>query len=171
MPDIMVGTVRKARHVDDESKNKRSVLTLRYPVEHSTTTDWDDATKESIAWLSSSTVWKTCVASRTVAIVNQNGLRLTPWNQDSFQSCIKCHQDNTFTSVVPASREHQLAVQALTDEIHQRRDAALHTHRHQKSSLEREEDESPRRANPDKSATGQLQKHSSNNSSAASRAS
>ena len=55
--------VRKSSYVDDESKNKRGVLTLRYPVEHSTATDWDDATKESIAWLSSSTVWKTDVDS------------------------------------------------------------------------------------------------------------
>ena len=41
-----------------------------------------------------------------------------------------------------------MAVQALTDEIRQRRDAVLHwSHRHQKSSLEREEEhELPRRA-------------------------
>ena len=56
---------------------------------------------------------------------------------------------------MPAGTECQLAVPALTDEIHQRRDAVLHrSHRHQKSSLEREEEhDSLRRADSDKSAT------------------
>ena len=45
MPDIMVGTVRKSSHVDDESKNKRGVLKLKHPVEHGTATDSDDARK------------------------------------------------------------------------------------------------------------------------------
>ena len=95
--------------------------------------------------------------SRTTAIVNRDELRLTPWNQDS---CTKCCQDNSFTSVVPANTEYQVAVQALTDEIHQRRDAVLHrSHRHQKSSLEREEEHKlPRRADPDKSATSATRK-------------
>ena len=89
--------------------------------------------------------------SRTPALVNQSGLRLTPQRE----SCTMCYQDNSFTSVVPASTEYQLAVRALTDKIHQRRDAVLHrSHRHQKSSSERkEEHELPRRADPDKSAT------------------
>ena len=63
MPDIMVGTVRKSSYVDDESKNKRGVSKLEYPVEHGTATDWDDAGKgvdhvtvlingmESLAWI------------------------------------------------------------------------------------------------------------------------
>ena len=74
-------------------------------------------------------------------------------------SCTKYCQDNSFISVVPASTEYQLAVQALTDEIHQRRDAVLHrSHSHQKSSLEREEEhESPRRADPASRATTAVQ--------------
>ena len=48
MPDIMVGTVRKSGYVDDESKNKRGVLTLRYLVEHGTATNLEDARKESV---------------------------------------------------------------------------------------------------------------------------
>ena len=63
MPDIMVGTVRKSSCLDDESKNKRRVLKLKYPFEHGTATDWDDAGKgvdyvtvlingmESLAWI------------------------------------------------------------------------------------------------------------------------
>ena len=47
-PGIMAGMVRKNSHVDDEWKNKRGVLTLRYPVEHGTATYLDDARKESI---------------------------------------------------------------------------------------------------------------------------
>ena len=62
MPDIMVGTVQKSTYVDDESKNKRGVSKLKYPVEHGTT-DWDDAGKgvdyvtvlingmEGLAWI------------------------------------------------------------------------------------------------------------------------
>ena len=65
----MASMVQKNSYVDDE--------TLRCPVEHSTATDWDDATMESIAWLSSSTVWKTDVDSRTTAILNHS--------EDSFQ--------------------------------------------------------------------------------------
>ena len=54
-----------------------------------------------------------------------------------------CCQDHSFISVVPASTEYQLAMQALTDEIHQRRDAVLHrSHRHQRSSSERKENTS-----------------------------
>ena len=46
-----------------------------------------------------------------------------------------------FTSVVPASTEYQLAVQALTDEIRQRRDVVLHrSHWHQRCSVERRGD-------------------------------
>ena len=49
-PDIMVGMVRENSCVGDELKNKRGVLlTLRYPVEHGTAANWDDATTESIA--------------------------------------------------------------------------------------------------------------------------
>ena len=63
MPDIMVGTVPKSSYVDDESKNKRGVSKLKYPVEHGTATDWDDAGKgvdhvtvlvngmESLGWI------------------------------------------------------------------------------------------------------------------------
>ena len=59
----MVGTVRKGSYVDDEWKNKRGVLTLRYPVEHGTATNRDDAREgvdylivvingmESLAWI------------------------------------------------------------------------------------------------------------------------
>ena len=84
-PDITVGMDQKDSQVGDESKNKRGVSKLKYPVEHGTAMDWDDATKKSTAWLSSSTVWKIDVDSRTTATVNQGGLRLTPWKQDTFQ--------------------------------------------------------------------------------------
>ena len=62
-PDILAGVVRKNSNVVDEWQNKRGVLTLRYPVEHGTATDWDDAGKgvdnvtvlingmESLAWI------------------------------------------------------------------------------------------------------------------------
>ena len=33
-PNIIIGMVRKNSYVDDESKNKRSVSKLKYPVEH-----------------------------------------------------------------------------------------------------------------------------------------
>ena len=45
-PDIMVCTVWKNSYFDDESKNKRGVSKLKYPVEHGIATD--DARKESI---------------------------------------------------------------------------------------------------------------------------
>ena len=48
MPDIVAGMIGENSFVEDELKNKRDVLALRYPVEHGTATDWDDATKESI---------------------------------------------------------------------------------------------------------------------------
>ena len=68
-PDIVVGGPW-GLYVDDESKNKRGVFTVTYPVEHNTATDWDDATKESIAWLFG-------LDSRTTATVNRDELRLT----------------------------------------------------------------------------------------------
>ena len=37
----------KNSYVDDEWKNKRGVLTLRYPIEHGTATYLNDARKES----------------------------------------------------------------------------------------------------------------------------
>ena len=80
--------------------------------------------------------------SYTTATANRDELRLTPSKQDSFQSvdCTKCYQDNSFTSVVPASTEHHMAAQALTDEIRQRRDVVLHrSRRHQRYSVERRE--------------------------------
>ena len=49
MPDILVGTVQKNSCVGGDLKNERGVMMLRYPVEHSVVTNWDDATKESIA--------------------------------------------------------------------------------------------------------------------------
>ena len=42
-PDIMVGMDQKDSYVDDESKNKRGVSKLKYPVEHGKATKWDDA--------------------------------------------------------------------------------------------------------------------------------
>ena len=59
----MAGMDQKCSYVADESRNKRGVLTLRYPVEHGTATNWDDAGKgvdyvtvlingmESLAWI------------------------------------------------------------------------------------------------------------------------
>ena len=80
MPDIMVGTVGKSSHVDDESKNKRGVSKLKYPVEHGTATDWDDARKRSrLPGCPHQRYGKSGVDSLTTAIVNQSGLRLTPW--------------------------------------------------------------------------------------------
>ena len=43
---LMVGTVWKNSYVDDESKNKRGVSKLKYPVKHGTATEY--ARKESI---------------------------------------------------------------------------------------------------------------------------
>ena len=78
-----------------------------------------------------STVWKTDVDSTAFHAFEAGQFP---------ECCTRCCRDNSFTSVVPASIEYQPAVQALTDEIRQRRDAALHrSHRYQRSSMEHEE--------------------------------
>ena len=45
VPGIMVGMDQKDRYVVDESKNKRGVLTLKYPIERGIVTNWDDMEK------------------------------------------------------------------------------------------------------------------------------
>ena len=99
---------------------------------------------------------KSGVDSRTTAIVNQSGLRLTPWNQDSFQrDFTNCFQDNSFTSVVPASTEYQLQRRrSLMKSISKEMPVLHRSHRHQRSSSEHE---SPRRADPVLRATTAVQ--------------
>ena len=69
----MVGMVPKSSYVDDESKNKRGVLTLRYPVERGAAAVWDDARK-GVVCLVVPDSRTTAPANRTTAIVNQSGL-------------------------------------------------------------------------------------------------
>ena len=141
MPDIMVGMVRKNSCVEDELKNKRGVLALRYPVEHGTATDWDDAGKGVDYLIVLVRGVEIDADSRTTATVNRNGLRVTPWKQDSIQR--ELHE------VLSRQQFHfrRASMHRVLDRsadplrrIHQRRDAVLHrSHRHQKSSMEHEE--------------------------------
>ena len=72
MPDIMVGTVRKSSYLDDESKNKRRVLKLKYPFEHGTATDWERRWERSrLRDCPHQRYGKSGVDSRTAAIVTR----------------------------------------------------------------------------------------------------
>ena len=41
----MVGMDQRDSYVHDEAQSKRSVLTLKYPIEHGIVTNWDDVEK------------------------------------------------------------------------------------------------------------------------------
>ncbi|GAV07359.1 hypothetical protein RvY_17198 [Ramazzottius varieornatus] len=43
--DMMVALDKKDSYVEDEARSKRSVLKLKYPIEHGIITDWDDMEK------------------------------------------------------------------------------------------------------------------------------
>ena len=84
--------VRKNSYVDDEWKNKRAVLTLRYPLStvqpRIGTTPERSRSRDCLR----QRYGKSGVDSRTAATENrttatekQSGLRLMPWNQDIFQ--------------------------------------------------------------------------------------
>ena len=83
---------RRTVTVGDESKNKRGVSKLKYPVEHGTATDWDDAWKGVDYLIVLVRGVGVDADSRTTATVNRDELRLTTSKQDSFQSvdCTRC---------------------------------------------------------------------------------
>ena len=49
MPGIMVGMDQKDRYVGDESNNTRSVLTLKYPIEHGIVANWDNMENPAVS--------------------------------------------------------------------------------------------------------------------------
>ena len=100
--------------VEDELKHMRAMLTLRYPVEHGTATELGrrhDGVDGVGIGADSRTTCNCGTRSgilRTAAPLESGQLRR--------ESCTKCYQDNSFTAVVPATSEHWIAVQTLTDE-------------------------------------------------------
>ena len=111
----MAGMDQKCSYVADESRNKRGVLTLRYPVEHGTATNWDDAGK-GVDYATVLMAWKVWRG------FSYNGNCESEWTAfDAAETGVpecrtKCCRDNSFTSVVPASTEYWIAVQTFTDE-------------------------------------------------------
>ena len=45
MPGIMVGMDQTDSYVGGKTQSNRSVLTLKYPIEHGIVTNWDDMEK------------------------------------------------------------------------------------------------------------------------------
>ena len=102
--------------VGDELGNKRGVLTLMYPVEHGTATNWDDAGKRVDFLIVLVRDVEVDAESRTTATVNRDRLPLMPRKQESSRVLHEVLSRQNFASVVPASTEYWIAVQALTDE-------------------------------------------------------